>query len=178
MNITEFLSVKSRYGDGDGDGYGYGYGYGDGLKSLNNQTIYLIDNLQIIISNIRNNIAKGFIVQDDLSLTPCFIVKGENNFAHGSTLRDAFLSLQKKNLLTLSVSERIIKFKSKFNKLNKKYPALELYEWHHLLTGSCDLGRKSFCKEKNINIKKDLFTISEFIKLTKNSYGADIIKQL
>ena len=63
----------SGYGDGYGDGYGYGSGsgygdgsgdgYGDGsgysLKSINGETIYMIDNLQTLIYHIRGNVAKS-----------------------------------------------------------------------------------------------------------------------
>ena len=59
-----------------------------------------------------------------------------------------------------------------------KIPAKELYEWHHKLTGSCTAGRNHFALEHGINIEKDQFTVREFIALTENSYGGDVIKQL
>lgn len=75
-----------------------GYGNGDnfGLKSINESAVYIIDNMPTIITSIRNNIAKGFIVKTDLSFEPCYIVKKNNQFAHGDTLKDAFMSLQEK----------------------------------------------------------------------------------
>ena len=59
----------SGYSNGDGDGYGDGYGYG--VKSINNDRVYLIDNVQTIIKSVRNNIAKGFILNKDLTLSSC-----------------------------------------------------------------------------------------------------------
>lgn len=40
------------------------------------------------------------------------------------------------------------------------------------------MGRENFCKERGIDIEEDSFTIEEFVELTKDSYGGDIIKQI
>lgn len=63
-------------------------------------------------------------------------------------------------------------------KTTKKDTVKELFYWHHVLTGSCEQGRLSFCINKGIDIEKDSFTIYEFIELTKESYNGDIIKKL
>lgn len=174
----------SGYGSGDGSGYGSGYGYGDGygdgdgLESLNNIPIYIVDSLQTQIISIRNNVAKGFIIYSDLSRTPCFIVKKDDLFAHGSTIKDAVKSLENKLFENYTVEERIIKFKENFKDFSKKYTAIDLFDWHGRLTNSCNFGRRSFCKDKSIDIDNDSFTIFEFIELTKDSYGGDIIKQI
>jgi hypothetical protein len=165
-------------GSGCGSGYGGGSGCGSGLKSINNQRIHLIDNIQTIITSLKGNMAKGFIVQDDLSLTSCYIVKSENHFAHGSTLREATAALQQKLLLKLPIKDRIVKFKEKFGNSKKKYKASDFYEWHYFLTGSCPMGRSSFIKDKNIDLTKDKFTVKEFIDLTKRSYGSNVILEL
>jgi hypothetical protein len=65
----------------------------------------------------------------------------------------------------------------RFPNYKKKIKADVLFLWHYLLTGSCKTGRENFCKINNISLS-DSFTILEFIKITKNSYGGDIIKQL
>jgi len=170
----------SGYGDGDGDGYGHGYGdgYDRGVKSINGKKVYLIDLVPTIIDSIRNNIAKGFILQKDFTLSSCFIVKENNTFSHGKTLHEAFLSLQEKIYDDETEEERIEKFKNHFKDFSLKYPAKELFIWHHILTGSCKAGRESFVKDHNINLEKDKFTIYDFIELTQNSYNGDIIKKL
>lgn len=175
-------------GDGSGDGYGCGSGFGDGdgsgfgdgygIKSINGNNVYRIDGVPTIIVSVRNNIAKGFILQTDLSLTPCYIVKENNNFAHGNTLREAFEALQEKLYDDSTEEERIERFKEHFVDFSKKYTANELFIWHHILTGSCKAGRESFCRDKGINIEKDTFTIYEFIELTKNSYKGEIIRKI
>jgi len=171
------------YGNGNGDGNGYGngngegYGEGNGLKSLNNKDIHIIDNIQTIIKSVKNNVAKGFIVNMDLTLTPCYIVKGEGNFAHGSTLEIALEDLQSKLLQSKPIEQRIAEFIDIF-KFDIKYPASLFYKWHYFLTGSCDLGRKSFCADRDIDLDIDEFTVKEFISLVKDSYGSEVIKQL
>lgn len=176
------------YGSGDGygsgSGYGCGYGsgcgsgYGDGVKSINGNSIYVVDNIPTIITNVKGNIAKGFILHSDLSLTPCFIVKENNQFSHGNTLHEAFESLQEKLYDDSTEEERILKFKEHFSDFSKKYSAKDLFIWHHVLTGSCKAGREAFCTDKGIDVDNDRFTVYEFIELTKNSYGGDIIRRL
>ena len=166
----------SGYGYDDGSGYGYGYGYG--LKTYKGDKIYQIDGIPTIIKSVKGNIAKGFILQNDLTLTPCFIVKDGNTFSHGKTLHEAFDSLQEKLYDDSTEEERIDKFKDKFKDFSKKYPAKDLFIWHHILTGSCKAGREAFCRDEGIDVDNDMFTIYEFIELTKNSYNGCIIKKL
>lgn len=174
------------YGSGSGDGNGYGggnssgYGIGckGGLKTYQGDKIYQIDNIPTIIKSVKHNIAKGFILNSDLTLTQCFIVKENNVFSHGKSLHEAFTSLQEKLYNNSTEEERIGKFKKKFRDFNKKYSAKELFVWHHILTGSCKVGRESFCRNKGIDIENDKLTIYEFISLTKNSYNGEIIKKL
>ena len=169
----------SDYGYSSGDGYGYssgGYGYGDGIKSFNGKFVYMIDEIQTIISNIKGNLAKGFILNSDLTLSPCYICKNERYFAHGETLKEARRALQEKILENMDTDEAIERFLSTFKK-EKKYPAKDFYEWHHYLTGSCEMGRKTFMRDRNVTFD-DTYTVDEFIALCENSYGSEIIKEL
>lgn len=169
----------SGIGTGIGTGNGTGYSDNDNLKSLNNQPIHVIDGIQTIITSVRgDNVAKGFIVNEDLTLTPCFITKSNNFFAHGETLEKSFKALDYKIFNNLSDDERIDNFISKFPDLNKKVKAIDLFEWHNLLTASCEMGRIQFCKDNEIDINLDSFSIAEFISLTENSYGKEIILKL
>ena len=45
-------------------------------------------------------------------------------------------------------------------------------------TGSCLMGRKEFCKSKEIDIEADTLTLEKFIELTINAYGGDIIAKI
>lgn len=165
----------SSYGSGhdDGSGYGASEGYSD-IKSINGMTVHMIDNVMTVITKVKNTIAKGFILQADLSLKPCYVVKQNNCFAHGKTVRDAIQALQDKLLEDMSAEERIEMFLEHFD-LNKEYPAKEFYEWHGKLTSSCEFGRETFIKNHGIELA-DMMTVKRFIDLTLNDYGGEIIK--
>ena len=167
----------SGYGDGDGSGYGYGDGDGSGVKEVNGDTVYIVDVVPTIIKSVRDNIAQGFILQRDLTLTPCYVVKEQNRFAHGETLHDAFSALQEKLYDDSTEEERIEAFRKKFPKYDTPYPNRDLFAYHHVLTGSCRMGRESFCKDKGIDLDGST-TVREFIELTKGSYGGDVICKL
>ena len=167
----------SGYGDGYGDGSGSGYGDGSGVKEVNGDTVYIVDDVPTIIKSVRDNIGQGFILQRDLTLTPCYIVKEQNKFAHGSTLHDAFSSLQEKLYDDSTEEERIEAFRNKFPDYDMPYSNRDLFAYHHVLTGSCRMGRESFCKDKGIDLNSST-TVREFVNLTKDSYGGDIIRKL
>ena len=197
--IKTFLSSSYGYGDGsgyvygsgygsgyvygDGSGYGSGYGYGDGsgdgsgVKEINGDTVYIVDKVPTIIKSVRENIAQGFVLQRDLTLTPCYIVKEQNKFAHGNTLHDAFTALQEKLYDDSTEEERIEAFRDKFPEYDTPYSNRDLFAYHHVLTGSCRMGRESFCKDKGIDLNGST-TVREFIELTKGSYGGDVICKL
>lgn len=178
-------------GDGDGCGYGDGYGYGcgngdgcgsgdgdgDGIKELNGDKVYVIDDVQTIIKSVHDNIAQGFILNKDLTLQPCYIVKEQNKFAHGDTLHDAFMSLQEKLYDGSTEEERIEAFRDKFPDYDTPYPNRDLFAYHHVLAGSCRMGRESFCKDKGISLN-DSTTVRQFVLLTKDSYGSVTIRKL
>lgn len=166
-------------GSGDvlGSGDGYGSGYGGGIGKVNGLTVYDVDSINVVFYSIHKNVARGAIFNGDFTFTPCYIVKGNGYFAHGETIKEAMEMLENKIFKTLDVEERIEKFVDEFE-LNKKYPAMKFYEWHNKLTGSCEMGRKSFAKDHNIDLENDKFTVQEFIKITERSYGSSVILQL
>ena len=172
-------------GDGDGSGYGYGSGYGSGdgygsgygLKHFCGEDVHYIDSIPTVIHSIRGNIARGYTINKDLTVTQCYIAKVGNFFAHGKTVRKAVESATAKHLQDTPIEERIEQFKSKFEGKGK-ISAKDLYNWHFILTGSCEFGRDEFVKQKGIDLNNDAFTIKEFINLTKNSYRGEIIEKL
>lgn len=170
------------YGDGNGSGAGSGAGDGlgsgdGGIKELNGDNVHLIDGIQTIIKSVHGNIAQGFIINSDLTLQPCYIVKEQNYFAHGDTLHDAFTSLREKLYDDSTEEERIEAFVKEFPDYDTPYPNRDLFDYHHVLTGSCRMGRESFCKDKGINLD-DSTTVREFVSLTKDSYGSETIRRL
>ena len=145
---------------------------------FNGDTVYMIDGVPTIIKAIHSNIAKGFILNRDFTLEETFVVKDNNQFAHGKTLHEAVESLQEKLYDDSTEEERLEAFKEHFKDFLQKYPAKELFTWHHVLTGSCKQGRESFCKNHGINLDEDMFSIDDFIKLTCNDFGGTVIKKL
>ena len=176
------------FGKGSGYGKGYGFGFsngcgwgsgdgnGFGIEMFNNQQVRSIDNIPTIITNLKGNVAKGFILNSDFTLSPCFVVKHNSIFAHGETLHKARQALESKLFDEMEVEERIEMFLKEFEP-NKKYKGSVFFDWHNKLTGSCEMGRKSFIRDNNLSLD-DEYTVDEFIAITENSYGSEIIKQL
>ena len=166
------------YGYGNGDGYGYGSGDGSGISSFNGMEVHQIDNVPTIIKTVRGNIAKGYILVDDMTLSPCYVAKGQNLFAHGETARSAVEALQEKIYANMDTDTAIETFLQEFPDNEKKYPAKDFYIWHNRLTGSCEMGRNKFVAEHGFDLENDTFTVQEFIDITKNDFGGDVIRQL
>ncbi len=189
-------------GNGDGDGYGDGYGYVDGcgdgygydsgngsgfdcsndydcndITFLDGHSVYIVDGIPTIITNAKRNLAKGFMLNNDLTTTPCYIAKCGNTFAHGETLTCAREALQDKLFDNMSEEERIDVFLNTFNTTDK-YPAKLFYNWHHRLTLSCEMGRQAFVKNHGIDLDNDVFTVHEFCELCKNDYGNSVIRKI
>ena len=168
----------------DGYGYGYGYGsgsgsgdgYGYGIGSFDGQKVFDVDGVQTIITNVRGAFAQGYILNNDFTLTPCYVAKGHGYFAHGKSLKEATAALHSKIFENMDSEEAIDAFMEKF-KHGEKYKGSEFFEWHHYLTGSCLMGRESFVKNKGLNIE-DYFTVDEFISICEDDYGSEIIKEL
>jgi len=139
--------------------------------------VYIIDGLQTLIHNVRGNVAKGAHLASDLSVHPCFIVKQDGYFAHGDTLSEAMSALRDKMFEDMSEEDRIAAFIAA-HELGKPYPCRDLYDWHHRLTGSCDMGRREFARERGINVETETRTVEEFIELTRNAYGGEVIRHL
>jgi hypothetical protein len=162
-------------GDGDGDGSGSGSGYVSGVMSFNGEKVFSVDGVATIFDNIRKNVAKGFILNKNLTLTPCYVAKSGNYFAHGKTLRKAVSDAERKRINNMPVEEKIAMFREKF-KPGQKYSGHEFFEWHGKLTGSCDMGRESFVKNNGISLDKT-YTVAEFIEMSKGQYGYEIIRE-
>ena len=167
------------YGDGDGHGNGYGDGYGNGYGMIEFQghKLYTIDDISTAITAVHGSDAEGFTIRHNSEMVPCYIARVGDYFAHGETLKDARRDAQQKFDDSLPTEEKIQRFID-FCKGKDTIPAADLFQWHHTLTGSCEMGRREFCKVHHIDIDNDHFTVAEFINLTINSYRGDIIKQL
>ena len=161
-------------GSGSGPGFGFGYGGGD-ITALNGNIVDYIDNVPTIIIQVHGNFAYGYIVKDDLTLSPCFIAKVSNSFAHGKTLEEAIADAKAKELEKMTVEERIAKFVEAFGPLDSEHTGKEFYDWHNILTGSCHMGRDEFCRSHSIDLTQK-YSVRYFLNITKDSYGSDVIQ--
>ncbi len=152
-----------------------------GIRRLNGQEVHSIDGIDTIINNIKQindntYLAEGFIVNKDLTLSPTYVAKIDNYFAHGVTAKEAIEDANDKYQDNLSDEDRIELFLSHFN-LTDKYSASEFSKFHKKLTGSCQQGRDNFMSNNNIK-PEDQFTVAEFIEKTKDAYNSTIMYSL
>lgn len=165
------------YSDDSGSGSGAGYyNFGSSFNSINGKKIYIVDGVATIINHIHGNIAKGAIINNNLTETSCYIVKEGKYFAHGKTLLEANAALQEKLFEKKPTEERIVAF-WECHKKGVKYPTKDFFEWHHKLTGSCLMGRQQFAKDHGVDLEGEM-TVEEFIALTQNAFGRKIIRRL
>ena len=185
--IRRFLAVPgygSGSGDGSGDGYGDGSGYGDGdgdgdgygdLRKFEDMDVYYIDDIPCVICSIHRNVAKVEVIRNDFTMTPSYVAKIGRSFAHGDTPREAVEAATEKDMEDRPLEERIDLFVESHPDLDTPYG--DLFRWHHTLTGSCEFGRKEWCRTHGYQ-PTDSITVRTFIEQTRNDYGGDAIRQL
>lgn len=132
---------------------------------------------KVYVDDAANGIAIGRIVKNDLTTEPTYIAKRDGLFAHGKSAEEAISAAMAKVLGNMPVEERVNKFIEKFPMVDVFVSGRELFDWHHILTGSCLQGRELFCKERGLDINGE-YTILEFINLTENAYGGEVIRRL
>ena len=194
-DIERFLAVGSGSGSGDGSGsgsgdgygdgsgYGYGYGYGDGdgdgdgsgVKEFAGHKVYDIDRVPTLIYAVKGYAARGAVLLKNMTLRDCWIAKRGNFFAHGDTLHEAVEAVEAKWRENRPLDERIAEFVKTHPALDEEYG--DLFEWHHVLTGSCEFGRRQWCEGHGYS-PTDSITLRAFFEQTKNDYCCDVIRQV
>ena len=171
----------SGYGSGDGSGYGSGYGSGDGygdgdgygIREFNGRKVYNIDNVPTLIYAVKGDAARGAVLLKDMTLRDCWIAKRGNLFAHGDTLHEAVEAVEAKWMENSPLDERIAEFAKTHPSLDEPYG--DLFDWHHILTGSCEFGRRQWCEEHGYK-PTDSITLRMFLTETVGNYGGDVIR--
>ncbi len=161
----------------DGRGFGCGEGVNIDISFINGYPIRFINNLCTLIYQIRGNYAKGAITDDELNITPCFIARVDNCFAHGSTLHEADRIAQAKALENSSFEERIQRFIEKYPDPDKPVPFADLFNWRNILTDTYRRGHKQFVKRHNLDADAK-YTPRFFIELTQKAYSKKEISAL
>ena len=165
----------SGYGDGDGSGSGDGYGSGDGsgAKEFNGRKVYDIDSVLTLIYAVKGDAARGAVLRTDMTLRDCWIARRGNFFAHGDTLHEAVEAVEAKWRENRPLDDRIAEFVKTHPVLDEEYG--DLFDWHHVLTGSCGFGRRQWCEEHGYK-PTDSITLRTFITETVGDYGGDVIR--
>ena len=169
-------------GDGAGDGAGAGGGWGDGWgeKTTLHQgrKVYYIDQIPCVFESVHDNWAAVLIIdRNDFSTKKAFVAKLDGQFAHGETIKDAFSAVTEKVMDNMDDDEKKRRFLETFPEYEKPYKIADFFSWHHVVTGSCEFGRKQFAREHGINLDGEM-TVKAFIELTRSSYGGERIKEL
>ena len=169
-------------GRGNGYGDGTGFGRGNGIQVVNGRCVYHIDDVPTLIYKVHiedaaNGFAVGRILHVDLTTEITYIAKRGYEFAHGATLNKAIQAVNDKALARGDVESRISAFVEKFPLIDTFVNGEELFRWHNILTGSCLQGRNAFVRDRGLSLD-DEYTIIQFLALTEDSYGGDIIKAL
>jgi len=148
------------------------------LKEYNGNKVWYIDNLPTLIDSVHGDYyAKGRLVNGDLTLTSCYIARSGNSLAHGETLRKAAEDAQAKAMEQMPLEERLDRFKAEFPSLDSKEKCEVFYHWHHILTGSCTMGRDQFVRDHGLNMDKE-YTVGYFLDIVKDAYGSGVIRKL
>jgi hypothetical protein len=128
------------------------------------------------LEHIHGNVAKGFTLKRNYIKIPCYIYLTDDDFiAHGENLHEARSSAIEKSLQRRPIEERLREFVSTHPDINAEYG--DLFSWHHILTGSCEYGRKQWCEIHGLE-PTDSITVDRFITETVNDYGGEIIARL
>ena len=176
-DIERFLAVGSGSGSGSGSGYGSGYGDGSGdgsgIKEFAGHKVYDIDSVRTLIYAVKGDVAKGATLQKDMSLKDCWIAKRGNFFSHGDTLHAAVEAVEAKWMENRPLDDRIAEFMKTHPALDEEYG--DLFDWHHVLTGSCEFGRRQWCEEHGYK-PTDSITLRTFLTETAGDYGGDVIR--
>ena len=135
----------------------------------------MIDDVPTLIYAVRGGFARGAAVNKDLTLTPCWVAKVRGYFAHGETVHKAASAAAAKWAATRPLEDRIADFVRSHPELDEPYG--DLFECHHVLTGSCEFGRLRWC-ENHGHEPTDAITVREFLTGTVGDYGGEVIRMV
>ena len=147
------------------------------IKERIGSEVYEIDGVQTLLDDVRHGFGVGAILNFDLTLTPCYVAKANDLFAHGEIPRKAMEALRDKLFDGMIEDECIAAFWECHNRTDK-YNGRDLWHWHHRLTGSCEMGRNQFAADRGIDIDNSEWMVVEFVALCRDSYGGSVIRRL
>ena len=169
-------------GDGTGTSSGYGSGsssgYGERIAVFHGKKVCYVDSIPCIFESVHDTWASVFVIErEDFTEKKAFLAKLDGQIAHGETIKKAFTAAMEKALDGMDIEEKKASFREKFPLYIEPYHTMDFFTWHHVLTGSCEFGRKQFAEEHNIDLDGKM-TVKQFCCLTANAYNGSVIQQL
>ena len=127
-----------------------------------------VDGILSIIDSHHGNVYRTHQVGYDKELY--IVTDGENNWAHGETLKEAKLDLIYK------ISDRYTSAYKNMS-LDDVLTFEEAIIAYRTITGACSAGTRDFIEHRLPEPRKKTYTIGEIIELTDNEYGSDKFKE-
>lgn len=127
-----------------------------------------VDNILSIIDSHHGNVYRTHQVGYDKELY--IVTDGENNWAHGETLKETKLDLIYK------ISDRDTSAYKNMS-LDDVLTFEEAIIAYRTITGACSAGTRDFIEHRLPEPRKKTYTIGEIIELTDNEYGSDKFKE-
>lgn len=127
-----------------------------------------VDDILSIIDSHHGNVYRTHQVGYDKELY--IVTDGENNWAHGETLKEAKLDLIYK------ISDRDTSAYKNMS-LDDVLTFEEAIIAYRTITGACSAGTRDFIEHRLPEPRKKTYTIGEIIELTDNEYGSDKFKE-
>lgn len=127
-----------------------------------------VDGILSIIDSHHGNVYRTHQVGYDKELY--IVTDGENNWAHGETLKEAKLDLIYK------ISDRDTSAYKNMS-LDDDLTFEEAIIAYRTITGACSAGTRYFIEHRLPEPRKKTYTIGEIIELTDNEYGSDKFKE-
>lgn len=127
-----------------------------------------VDDILSIIDSQHGNVYRTHQVGYDKELY--IVTDGENNWAHGETLKEAKLDLIYK------ISDRDTSAYKNMS-LDDVLTFEEAIIAYRTITGACSAGTRDFIEHRLPEPRKKTYTIGEIIELTDNEYGSDKFKE-
>jgi leucine-rich repeat protein len=126
-----------------------------------------VDDILSIIDSHHGNVYRTHQVGYDKELY--IVTDGENNWAHGETLKEAKLDLIYK------ISDRDTSTYKNMS-LDDVLTFEEAIIAYRTITGACSAGTRDFIEHRLPEPRKKTYTIGEIIEMTDNEYGSDKFK--
>ena len=127
-----------------------------------------VDDILSIIDSHHGNVYRTHQVGYDKELH--IVTDGENNWAHGETLKEAKLDLIYK------ISDRDTSAYKNMS-LDDTLTFEEAIVAYRTITGACSVGTRDFIEHRLPEPHKKTYTIEEIINLTDDEYGSDKFKE-